>query len=163
GGLAQRALADREGQVREGMGHDRRSPGLVDPRERLREGAEHGDLVLDPEREKVARSRRHFDARNDGHRARPLRRELAQRECTANVVVIGQRDHVEPGPLRSVEDLLDRRKTVTEVAVQLQISPAHLAQAARLRRSLIFYPQTRSKTVHCSGWSLMYRSRRAAN
>jgi len=71
------------------------------------------------------------------------RRKLAQGERTANVVVIGQRDDVEPGALRGVENLSDRRETVAEVAVELKISAPP------------FDPHAGSNTVHCSGCSLM--------
>src|SRR5438309_9012301 len=78
----------------------------------------------------MPRSSRDLRAGNDGDRARAPRRELAQRERAADVVVIGQRDRVETRPLRGVEDLLDRRETVTEIAVNVEIRPPHL-QAAR--------------------------------
>src|SRR2546426_9091264 len=133
------------------MRHDRHAPGLVDPRECLWERAKHRDLALDPQRQEMTRTGRDLHTRNDFDRARALRGELAQRERTANVVVIRERDHIEARPLRGVEDLLDRRETIAEVAVELKVSPTHSDQAARP----VGLPQTRSNTVHCSGYSLI--------
>ena len=119
------------------MRHDRDPARRVDARERLGQSREHGDLVLDPEREKVARSCRHLNARHDRHRARALGRELAQRKGTADVVVIGQRDHVEPDALRGVKDFLDRRKTIAQVAVELKISSTHVFPRPARRPSTV--------------------------
>src|SRR5438132_1507944 len=73
---AQRALADREREVGERVGHDREPAHLVDLRDRRRERAEHRELVLDPERQEMPGPRRHLDARDDLDRAVPPRREI---------------------------------------------------------------------------------------
>ena len=135
---AQGALADREREVRERVRDDGDPAGGVDPRDRLGESGEHGDLVLDPERQQVAGPRRHLDAEHDLDLARPAARELADRERAADVVVVGERDDVEPCSLGGVEDLLDRRQPVAEIAVYLHVGAAR-------------HGHTRSKTVHCSG------------
>ena len=106
--LAEGALADREGQVRQGMRHDRHAARLVDPRERLRERGEHRHLVLDPQSEEMARSCGDLDTGNHLDGARSPCREVAQLERAADVVVIGERDHIEPGALGRLENLLDR-------------------------------------------------------
>ena len=109
------------------MRHDRDAAGLVDPGERVRQRAEHRYLVFDPKREEMARSRRYLDTCHDLDRARAPRRKLAQLEGAADVVVIGERDDVQSGLLGGGEDLFDRRKTVAQVAVKLQIRSTHFA------------------------------------
>ena len=85
------------------MRHDRDAAGKVDARHGGGEGGEHRDLFFDPKREEVTRARRHLDARDDLHRARAARRDVAQQERAADVVVIGQRDDVEAHAFRRVE------------------------------------------------------------
>ena len=128
---SQRALADGEREVGKGMRHDRDAAGVVDVRDRRRERREHRDLVLDPQREQVTGPRRDLDAGDDLHRARAARRDVAQHECAADVVVIGQRDDVEPDALRRVEDGLRRCEPVAEVGVQLKVSASHARNPRR--------------------------------
>ena len=115
---------------------------MVHARDRLGERAEHRDLILDPEREQVSRSRGHLDAGDDLHRAGAARGEVAQGEGAVDVVVVGERDHVEPDLLCGIEDRVERGKAVAEIAVQLQVGSAHHAAS-----------QTGSNTFHCSGWA----------
>ena len=64
-------------------------------------------------------ARRDFDAGHDLDRAVPSRRDVAQGERAADVVVVGERDHVETRALRRVEDLLERGEAVSEIAMKL--------------------------------------------
>ena len=134
---AQRALADREGEIGQRVGHDRDPAHLVDLRDRRGERAEHRHLVLDPQREEVTGARRDFDPRDDLDRAVSARGEIAEDERPADVVVIGERDDVHPRTLRGVEDRLRRREPVAQVGVQLEIRLSGQRSA-----------QTRSNTVH---------------
>ena len=94
------------------MRHDRHATDAMDARDRFGECGEHLDLVFDPEGEQVTGPRRDLDARHDLHRTRAACRDITQQEGAADVVVIGERDDVEAGALRGVEDRLRRGEPI---------------------------------------------------
>src|SRR5919198_3460058 len=99
------------------MGHDRKAAAAMNERDRIIKRAEHRELVVDPEREQVSRARRHLDARDDLDAAAAPRGEVPKLERAPDVVMVSQRDDVEAGTLRRIEDLLDRGQAVPEIAV----------------------------------------------
>ena len=99
--------------------------------DRRGERIEHRDLVLDPEREQMTVARGDLDAGNDLDRARAPRRDVAQQERAADVVVIGECDDVKTDALRRVEDGLRRCEPVAEVGVELKVSATHARSPRR--------------------------------
>ena len=86
---------------------------LVDDERAQQVATEAAELLRDAE----SRHRHEGEARG----------EFAQLESSADIVMIGKRDHIEAGPLRGVEDLLDRRETVAQIAMHVQVRSTHFA------------------------------------
>jgi hypothetical protein len=122
---AERAFTDREREVGERMRDDGQPAGVVDAGDRLVEGAQHRDLVLDPQSEQMPGPCGDLDAGNHLDGARSARGDVPQGEGPSDVVVIRERDDVETGSLGRVKDLLRRRQPVAEIAVKLEVGPAH--------------------------------------
>jgi hypothetical protein len=102
--------------------HDDPAAGVVHLGDRVAHRAEHREAPLDAVGQEVALARRDLGPGDHLEPAAAASDQIARLERAADVVVVGDRDHVEVGPVLDViDDLADRGEAVPDRRVDVQV------------------------------------------